>query len=288
MGYDLLNEPWPGTGWQLCANNVGCPAFDRNKLTPFSQRVHDRIREVDRRNIVWYEPNVIYNNGAKTHHGDIGPTAGMSFHIYCLQEGSTPGRSPFDPAQQQGCSTFEELPLQNADLQSSRTGDTLMLSEFGATDDLGQIQRVVEGAERHMVSWQYWHYCTCADPTTSGVGPTQALVLDPGKTPAGSNVKADKLGVLARPYPQAVAGTPERWSFDPGTRVFELAYSLRPAGGKRPTYTPTEVFVPKRHYPKGYSVEAKGARVVSKPNAQLLLLRAKRAVGRAEVRVSPR
>src|SRR5436190_8077349 len=29
LGYDLLNEPWPGTGWQQCANTSGCPAFDQ-------------------------------------------------------------------------------------------------------------------------------------------------------------------------------------------------------------------------------------------------------------------
>ena len=238
LGYDLLNEPWPGPQWPTCANTESCPVFDA-QLTEMSRRATNRIREVDRRNIVWYEPNVIYNNGAKTQHGDTGPTAGMSFHIYCLQEGNTPGRSPFDPVQQQGCSTFEELPFQNADLQSSKTGDTLMLSEFGATDDLEQIQRVIEGAERHMVSWQYWHYCQCEDPTTSGVGPTQALVVDPRKPPSGSNLKADKLKVLARPYPQAVAGTPTGYDVDveggercPGQTNRRCASARVPGGGR--------------------------------------------------------
>ena len=28
LGYDLMNEPWPGSTWQQCANPAGCPAFD--------------------------------------------------------------------------------------------------------------------------------------------------------------------------------------------------------------------------------------------------------------------
>ena len=151
MGYDLLNEPWPGSPWSSCANTEGCPVFDEQSLTPFSRRATNRIREVDQRNIVWYEPNVIFNNGPATHHGDTGPLAGMSFHIYCLSEGNTPTRSPFDPAQAQECETFEALPFQRAEEQSVRTDDTLLLSEFGATDDIEQIERIAEKADRNIV-----------------------------------------------------------------------------------------------------------------------------------------
>jgi endoglycosylceramidase len=94
--------------------------------------------------------------------------------------------------------------------------------------------------------------------------------------------------VLNRPYPQAVAGTPERWSWDPATKTFQLVFSTKPAGAKRATYTPTEIWIPRRHYLNGYRAEVTGARVVSKPNKQLLLLRGKRAAGRVTVKVTPR
>ena len=42
MGYDLLNEPWPGSPWATCANNVGCPVFDTEVLQPFNERVIER------------------------------------------------------------------------------------------------------------------------------------------------------------------------------------------------------------------------------------------------------
>jgi endoglycosylceramidase len=287
MGYDLFNEPWPGTGWQACANNVGCPVFDEQRLTPMSRRAYRQIRRSDKRNIVWYEPNVIYNNGPQTHHGDIGPRAGMSFHIYCLQEGGTPTPSPMDEQQARSCEPFETLPFQNADMQSARTGDALILSEFGATDDLGQIERLERYADRQMVSWLYWHYCECADPTTSGAGGTQSVVGDARKAPTGANVKRAKLAVLTRPYPQAVAGVPQRWSFDPETKRFELAYSTRRKGGGSFAFrADTQVFVSPRHYPRGYDVRVKGAEALSEPGSRRLRIRTCTGRKRVELTVT--
>ena len=83
LGLDLLNEPWPGTGWQACANPVGCPEFDA-RLEAFSQRVIDAIRTVDSRTTVFYEPNVIFNNGAQTSVRPSSDNLAFSFHDYCL------------------------------------------------------------------------------------------------------------------------------------------------------------------------------------------------------------
>jgi endoglycosylceramidase len=270
MGYDLLNEPWPGTGWQACANTEGCRQFDEQKLTPFSRRVTDRIRQVDRKKTVWYEPNVIYNNGPKTWHGDTGPNAGMSFHEYCLSGGD--------------CGPLEELPFENANTQSDRTGDAQLLTEFGASDDLAGIERMIERADRFMVGWQYWHYCQCDDPTTSGAGPAQAVVIDPKQPPSGANVKAEKLALLARPYPQAVAGTPRAFDYDRDSGRFDLSYSTRRVGGGRFRFrADTLVRVPKRLYGKGYNVRVKGGQAISKRNSSALRVRACR--GRREVSV---
>ena len=46
MGFDLFNEPWPGTVWPTCVNPLGCPGFD-SLLQAFSQRGIDAIRAVD-------------------------------------------------------------------------------------------------------------------------------------------------------------------------------------------------------------------------------------------------
>jgi len=286
MGYDLLNEPWPGTGWQACANTEGCPVFDREKLTPFSQRVYNQIRRADPRGIVWYEPNVIFNNGPKSHHGAIGPKTGLSFHVYCLAGGATAPADPTEAAPREArCDTLERLPFTSAEDQARRTDSTLLLSEFGATDDLDQIQRVVRNAEESMMSWQYWHYCPCADPTTTGSGSAQALVLDPAKPPTGDNVVAKKLAVLSRAYPQAVAGTPERYRFDAQRKRFDMAYSTaRVGGGGFARRADTQVFVPSRHFTRGYDVTVSGGEAISKPSSPHLVVR--NCTGRPKVTIA--
>jgi endoglycosylceramidase len=276
VGFDLLNEPWPGTPWATCLTLNGCPAFDTGKMEPFYRRVFDSIRAVERQKLVWYEPNVLFNFGADTNIPALGDRAsGFSFHFYC-----TPGvaAAPYNLA---SCDEQNEHVLSNADKRAQATADALMLSEFGATDDLGTIRSNIALADRHLVSWEYWHYCECQDPTTSGTG-TQAIVVDPSQPPTGSNVKEAKLDVLSQPYPQLVAGTPQRWSFDPSTRIFQLIYSTKGPGGKkfarrlkkrskRALKTrQTEVFLGRARYPKGYRVSVRGGGVASKPKAGVL------------------
>ena len=46
-----------------------------------------------------------------------------------------------------------------------------------------------------------------ASSVMPGRGAQQALVLDPAKPPRGANVERAKLALLARPHPEAIAGT---------------------------------------------------------------------------------
>ena len=50
-GYDLFNEPWPGSAWPSCANTEGCPpgGFDQTLLTSFHKRVIRAVRTGDAR-----------------------------------------------------------------------------------------------------------------------------------------------------------------------------------------------------------------------------------------------
>jgi endoglycosylceramidase len=279
LGYDLFNEPWPGSDWPSCVGASGCPAFESQKLAPLSDRAIDAIREVDRRHLVWYEPVVLTNFGAPQNHPDTGdPRAGLSFHSYCLP--GFGGRS---------CPEQEEQSIQNANQRADANGDALLLSEFGATDDPDVIARVTALADRYMTSWQWWHYCACDDPTTSGPGDVQAIVSDPSRPPRGANVFRDKLALIERPYPQAVAGTPLRFRFDPASRVFTLSYSAKAPNGERlDRARDTEVFTAPIQYPDGYRAQVKGGRVVSKPNARVLRIERRRGAANVELTLSAR
>ncbi|MGH2951788.1 MAG: cellulase family glycosylhydrolase [Solirubrobacterales bacterium] len=284
MGYDLLNEPWPGSAFPTCVSPLGCPLFDAGPLTEFSNRTIARIREVDRRTLVFYEPLLTFDFGAETAHADTGdPNAGFSFHDYCLPAGLGFGAAP-----QGTCDPLEELVFENADEHVERTGDVPFLTEFGATDDLATIERLVRFSDDHLVSWHYWHYCDCDDPTTQGPG-VQSLVVDPSRPPRGDNVKRAKLEVLARPYPQAVAGTPQRIEFDPKARVLELDYATAaPAGERLPRRLATEVFLPRIQYPDGYVASADGARIRSPRDARVLELKRRRGAAEVTLTVAPR
>jgi endoglycosylceramidase len=279
LGYDLFNEPWPGSDWPTCVGPAGCPAFESQKLAALQDRAIEAIREVDRRHLVWYEPVVLTNFGVEDNHPDTGdPRAGLSFHTYCF-----PGFGG------EPCQVQEEKSVQNANERADANGDTLLLSEFGATDEAEVISRMTALADRSMTSWQWWHYCACDDPTTSGPGNVQAIVPDPSQPPDGDNVLRDKLALIERPYPQAVAGTPLEYAFDPDTRRFTLTYSARAPGGKRlPRDLDTAVFTAPIHYPDGYRARVNGGLVVSKPDARVLRIERRRGAPEVKVTLEPR
>jgi endoglycosylceramidase len=282
LGYDLLNEPWPGSAWQQCANPAGCPAFDA-MLTEFIKRTIKAIREVDPTTLAFYEPNVIFNDGAKTHVADTGDKhAALSFHDYCLTADSGGPNS--------GCDTFDDMVFSNAEEHVAKTGDTLLLTEFGATTDPKVLGGMADRADRFMVGWQEWHYCGCDDPTTSGPGDKQALVIDPKKAPEGDNLDTGKLKLLTRPYPQVVAGTPASYGFDAATKTFKLSYKTARADGHG-RFGPgeeTAIAVPPRQYPAGhYAVAVLGGTVRSPAGAATLRIAGCPGAERVAVTVTP-
>ena len=161
LGYDLMNEPWPGTEFADAAPTAaGCPAFDATAGASSRAKV-DRRRSatVDTAHLVWYEPNVLFDDGGPTHLPDLGDArAGLSFHDYCSAETSPT------------CPPLERKGMSNAVAHSRKTGDALLLSEFGSTDNLTTLARVNE-ADAQLIPWTEWAYCGCADPTAASPPP---------------------------------------------------------------------------------------------------------------------
>ena len=275
-GYDIFNEPWPGSRWPSCANPEGCPpgGFDQTDLTAFSNRVIAAIRQADPVHLAFYEPNLQFDVGAATRHGKAeDPNVGMSFHNYCL--GAAPGL-PHAPDPAGLCRDVGERGVfQNAEEHSAETGATLLMTEFGDTDDAEIHQRMADLADEFMVGWTHWAYIGSAG------GP---LIEDPARPPTGDNVKQDMLAALVRPYPQVVAGTPERWGFDREARQFTLTYTTRLPDGRPARARKSEVFVPRLHYGRRYRAEVAGGELVGGLGTQRLRLRA--CPGREAVELS--
>ncbi|HZE06397.1 MAG TPA: hypothetical protein VE127_14300, partial [Solirubrobacteraceae bacterium] len=114
----------------------------------------------------------------------------------------------------------------------------------------------------------------CGDPTTSGSGNVQAIVIDPAKPPSGSNVVWPTLRALVEPYPQVVAGRPIAWGFDRAARRFRLRYSTRRAGGRGRFRTGaiTRIATPRLVYGGRYGARVAGGRIVSRHGAPTLTI----------------
>jgi endoglycosylceramidase len=278
FGYDVLNEPWPGFVWEGCFDPVlGCPLQD-HKLTEFYRKVVPAIRAADPTTLVFFEPNVLFDEGIHTDVGKVvDPSTGFSFHDYCAIE-SVLHRNVT-------CRLEDGVTITNASLYADIYRIPPLLTEFGATDDLKNLAEVMRHADRHRMGWLEWAY-TGNDKTSSS--PTaQALVFDPSRPPTGSNVNTAKLAVLAAPYPQVVAGTPKSWSFSSGT--FRLCYTTeRPdRQGRFAPGAQTLVSLPPIEYPNGYQVSVTGGQVVSAPNAPVLTVVANAGVDTVDVVVTP-
>jgi endoglycosylceramidase len=261
LGYEVLNEPWPGDGWELClVLGVGCPLFDRGSLSAFYRRVIPAIEAADPGHTVWFEPNVLFNEGIPTSVAAVGGRTGFAFHDYCGAEAEL--------GLNLTCSQEDDLTFGNATGYARAHNLPPLLTEFGATNDTANLAEVMAHADRAQLGWLEWAYS--GNDITSSSPNGQALVLDPSKPPTGDNVVTAKLKTLAEPYPQLVAGTPQAWSFGGG--VFRLAYSTARADhlGAFPAGSETDVAVPAIQFPSGYQVTVSGGHVVSAPNAPLL------------------
>jgi len=283
-GYDLLNEPYPGSHFASCANSEGCPLFDTQYLQPMHEHVMRGIRTVDPGNIVWFEPNFVFNGGAKSGYNFLGqfPIAdaniGLSWHKYCL---SGVVLHQFGREDLPGCREMHQLVTDNAEATIQRMQATTLVTEFGASDDLADIDQVMDQLDAQFTGWQYWAYKNWKDPTTeSQETGGQGLFTDDEDL---TTVKPGKLALLERPYPRATAGVPVAGSlsFSEVSRVFTYRYTPRCAGG------PTEIYVPALHYPDGYALELTGARAISPPHATLLRLEALKDATEVSVRITP-
>lgn len=282
LGLDLFNEPWPGSTWQTCANPAGCPAFDA-QLQAFTERQVEAIRVADRRTAIFYEPHVLYNNGAQTHVAPKGKWLAFSFHDYCLT-----AEAGGEGSGQQACDQFDDLVWSNTASHTATTGDPALLTEFGATTDGPTITAMVDRAGQALTGWQFWAYCGCDDPTTTGPGAEQALVLDPEKPPRGTNIDRVKLHALVIPHPLVVAGTPTKDRYDRDSHRLTVGWStVRAAGNGRWTDgSRTRIFVPHSAYQHGYRVRVQGAHVVRR--GRTLVVAQDGRPDRVRVRVLPR
>lgn len=289
LGYDIMNEPWPGSSFLLCYVTVGlsCGFADNGLdgkagLNGMHERAAQAITQHDPGAIVHYEPFSMWNQGVPLRpKRPSSENAALSFHVYCTST------ALFD--NYFGCDISDGIAFANANRHAKRNGSATILSEFGATDNPKIVLGITNHARKNLTGFQYWSYRGWNDPTSHNAA-AQGLVQDP-KTPGPVSVsekKRPKLEVLAAPHARAVAGTPLKTTWDHKKKVYSAAWNAERVDGNGlfPPGSITEIAVPQVNYPGGYEAKVVGGTVVSEPNSSRLLVRSDSADENEEITVT--
>lgn len=243
IGYEAFNEPWPGADWSTCLSpTTGCPDLERERIVPFARKAVAMTRKLTRRQPVFVEPFVLFNYGTPTMlPGSTG--AWLAGHDYASNDAG-------------------DVAVVNQMLTAARRDrKPAIITEFGATNDPGTLERLTAHYDDGLMSWIFWAY-------------NENVVTDQSVPTTRSVANRDVLRALVRPYPVALAGTPTRVNFDPDSRVMTLKYTKRrPGGGKYPARLPSVIAVQQLTYPEGYTAKVTGAVIRSRPCSQRLVLR---------------
>lgn len=280
LGYDPFNEPFSTSltkiGDKHFDNELECfyagteylgpPVHGASEITCPPQDpaagVIPSILSVDPDHLIFYEPDIYASHGAPNFVGPMNvPNLVFNVHIYCSYRSPTTG----NPTNFAACAAQERHSLANRKGDRSGLASRLQpggpawfVSEFGATSDDAIVGSFATQADKSLVGWAYWAWKYYGDPTGSA---DEALVMSDGRLRSTATV-------LSQTYPEAIAGTPASMSFDSATGAFRLRYVPN-----HRVHAPTVVFVPTQiHYPNGYCPRVSGAKVVSRPGSELLVV----------------
>ncbi|ORV39598.1 hypothetical protein AWC02_19660 [Mycolicibacter engbaekii] len=262
--FGVIAEPHSGSHW--LPSLLGSPYFDSQQLTPFYNQTIAAIRSVDPDTPIFVQPNVLFNLGVPTQLGAIDDEKTIfSFQNFCPTSDLL-GINLF-------CDVFADMALATAARYADEHDIPSHIGGFGNSNIPEVHTALTDAANRHQYGWATWTY-TGQNNNMDIPVPARAasLVYNTNLPPTGDNIDAAKLAVLAEPYPQAVSGIPNAWSFDNGT--FQLSYSTEMANGQGvfAAGAQSNIAVPAVIYPNGYDVTVTGGQVVSAPNASVLVI----------------
>jgi len=259
LGYELLNEPFPGDIWSDPLLLLPGVAGSRN-LMPAYDAVAGAIREVDEETIVMFEPltwGMIFPDSGPARKiagagfdavpggAEFKNRSAFAFHYYCWfatgiseQKGST---GPYKPLQKAECDrAFGPLVFDSVEDTIDQIGGASILTEFGAMvpnatnrTELGteEMEWVLNEADKRFQSWTYWDMISLFSYNVS----TQAHMG-----------KMDGVKTFVRPYAQAIAGEPQSTAFDYASDMFSFTFAPVLELGA------SEVIVPQLRYPTGF------------------------------------
>ncbi|MBV1686237.1 cellulase family glycosylhydrolase [Novosphingobium sp. G106] len=282
---DLFHEPAPGLRYVRKGERrfFSEPAtFERDGLPPFYKTVADGVRHSAPNPSIYFQISNYWTleNTAKAGihvppHFSNDPNLGLSFH--------------FGPSDLGGVSNndfVEKLgqTMSTASNYARRADVALVVTGYRLAKNEEQYAILTDLLGSRFIPWFFYTYKGMPDPGAENT----SLLIDPSLPASDANVKSARFDSMVVPYPQLVAGTPKSWSFDRSTKVVRFGYSTKPVGKRRPCAgADTEIFVPARHYPQGYTAEVTGGKVVSSPTSAWLVIQQARGAREVGVTIRP-
>jgi endoglycosylceramidase len=283
FGFDPFNEPNAGSGYPSCSGP--CPAFEEGQLATFYRRVIAAIRSTRDEHLIFPEGVAQNAQQQPSLPAFSDPQTAFNWHYYC--EASQVLPDPTGRLTNEYCPSEDASAFANMDAYAGRLGLPWIVSEFGANDADAEYADEVDLMGARFLSWMYWMYY--GYPTEAYNPPTEGLLIDDNEPGSEANAKQPKLNALVVPYPQAIAGTPESYAFERSTNTMTMTYSTHAVPGAHLNAGAlTQIFVPRRKYPTGYTVQVSGAKVVSSPTAPWVELAASPGAQLVRVKIIPR
>lgn len=254
LGYELINEPWIGDvplslaqleptnpHWDLWFPKVA----DSTNMAGMYKILHDYIRNVDNKTILFFEPatggNFLDAWPSGFESGPGGPEyndrQALSYHIYCFAYKNNANdffQWLIEHLDIAACDLLNDAMYDIRFRDTQRLGLAGFLTEFGNAGkgvvDKATIDFAAKKMDEFFHGWTYWYLTP--DPQDSNTTEVRALV---------------------RPYPHSIAGVPYHMTFDPNQLHFELRWT--PCTNDPCAHSPTEVFTSEQyHYPNGYQL----------------------------------
>ena len=152
LGYELLNEP----ALPQLIDFVELGLIDRVFLTPMYRRLHEAIRQVDDKHILFFEPCVadLLETGLTEGPGgaEYNNRQVFSYHVYCLDV-----TKQGDPKSDLFCEIDDSVLIRSRYLEAKKKKfGGMMLTEFGAiintTEGVKEINRITGLADQYFQS----------------------------------------------------------------------------------------------------------------------------------------
>ena len=258
IGLDVLNEPEWGS--------YSIFDFEPDRLAPFYGRVVRAVRDFAPAWVAFLEPSSSRNAGIATTLTafDVDNVV-YAPHSY---DAAAEGGGGFDPThRQQILDNVGKLAAEATTLHAA-----LWIGEYGGMATAPGIVEYMtaqyDAAGQAAAGSAYWAY------DDGGYGPVNS----------DGSERTQLVDALVRPYPALVAGDPVSYAFDAATSTFSFTYVPDAS-----SQLPTELVVPARVYPNGWSVDCAGC--VSEVRGDTLVLTAPpgdRSGRPATIRILPR